>query len=71
MGYSRARKVQISCKRIYKRGKCVCVCLRLHKYILFYLGINSYVNLPEWLELFDSAAGADAYKVIVGNKCDA
>lgn len=35
------------------------------------LGINSYLSLPEWLGLFDSVGSSDAYKIIVGNKCDA
>lgn len=35
------------------------------------LGISSYASLPEWLALFDSVGCPDAYKILVGNKCDA
>lgn len=57
--------------RGYLRGADACVFVydctsTLHSY----LGINTYVSLPEWLGMFDSVASSDSYKILVGNKYD-
>lgn len=56
----------------YLKGADACVfvydCTSIYK---IKIGISSYSNLPEWVKLFDSVASPEAYKIAVGNKCDA
>ena len=57
--------------RGYLRGADACVFVYDCTSTLFgKTGINTYVSLPEWLNMFDSVSNPNAYRVVVGNKFD-